>query len=68
MKIIARKHGFAESTSVFKKNPTAFKGGVADVAKIFRILLTGKSETPDLYSIMQVMGKDKVLKRLSSIF
>jgi len=65
VKTIARKHGFAESTSVFKKNPTAFKGGVADVAKIFRILLTGKPETPDLYSIMQVMGKDRVLKRLS---
>ncbi|MEX0909828.1 MAG: glutamate--tRNA ligase [Candidatus Paceibacterota bacterium] len=68
VKIIAHDHGFAESTSVFKKNPTAFKGGVADVAKIFRILLTGKPETPDLYSIMQVMGKDRILKRLSSIF
>lgn len=67
IKIIAGKYGFAESTSVFKKNPTAFKGNVADVAKIFRILLTGKQETPDLYSIMQVMGKERVLRRLSVI-
>ncbi|MEK6877506.1 MAG: glutamate--tRNA ligase [Thermoproteota archaeon] len=65
IKSIARANKFADSTAEFKKNPEAFKGGVADMVKIFRLLLAGKPETPDLYSIMQVMGKERVLKRLN---
>ncbi len=64
LKEISRAHGYAESTKTFKKNPEKYKGSVADVAKIFRVLLTGRIQTPDLYSIMQIMGKNRVLNRL----
>jgi glutamyl-tRNA synthetase len=67
MKDITIKHRYAESNSLFKAEPTKYKGHLADVAKIFRILLTGKIQTPDLYSIMQVMGNDRVKKRLVAI-
>jgi glutamyl-tRNA synthetase len=65
IKNISLEHSYAESAKAFKKSPEKYKGNVADVAKIFRVLLTGRTQTPDLYSIMQVMGKDRVLKRLS---
>ena len=67
IKAISLSNGYAESSKEFKKNPGKFKGNVADVAKVFRVLLTGKTQTPDLYSIMHVMGKERVLKRLSII-
>lgn len=67
LKRVGGAHGFAENTKEYKKNPDAFKGNMADVAKIFRVLLTGRTQTPDLYSIMQTMGPDRVAKRLSII-
>lgn len=63
MKETTAKHGYATDGKAYKENPSAFKGNMADFAKIFRILLTGKPESPDLYSIMQVMGKERMLKR-----
>lgn len=67
VKQIAKNHNYAESAKDFKKNPDQYKGTVADVAKVFRVLLTGRKETPDLWSIMQVMGKERVLKRLRAL-
>lgn len=65
IKKIARENNYAESVKEFKKNPEIYKGNVADVAKVFRVLLTGRAQTPDLFSIMLVMGKERVFKRLS---
>lgn len=65
VKKIAEDLGYALNTKDFQKNPTAYKGTVSDVAKIFRVLLTGRAQTPDLHSVMLVMGKARALKRLS---
>lgn len=65
IKAIARDHGFAEKAGDYKRDPDAYKGTVADVAKVFRVLLAGRPQTPDLYSIMQAMGQERVFERLS---
>ncbi|MDP2630108.1 MAG: glutamate--tRNA ligase [Candidatus Uhrbacteria bacterium] len=65
IKTLATQYGYAENTKAHKAQPDAYKGTVADVAKIFRVALTGKTQTPDLYSIMQVMGRERVFRRLS---
>jgi len=67
LKNIAGKNNYAESTKEYKNNPGIYRGNIADVARIFRVALTGMTQTPDLYSIMQVMGTDRVLSRLSSV-
>ncbi len=67
VKVIAEAHGYSINSKEYKKNPESFKGNVADVAKIFRILLCNRTQTPDLHSIMKVMGQDRVFKRLSLI-
>ena len=67
IKQIAKECGYADNMKEFKQNPEKFKGSVIDVTKVFRVLLTGKTQTPDLYSVMQVMGKERVFKRLDKI-
>lgn len=67
LKEVATKYNYAESTKAYKLEPAKYKGQLADVAKVFRVLLTGKTNTPDLYSIMQVMRKEMVEKRLSLV-
>lgn len=65
IKQIAEENGYASDMKAYKAQPDAFKGNVSDVAKVLRVFITGKEQTPDLYSIMQVMGKDRVLKRIA---
>jgi glutamyl-tRNA synthetase len=65
IKGIAKARGFAEKAADFKRNPGAYKGTVTDVAKVLRVLLTGLTQTPDLYSVMQAMGRDRVFARLA---
>jgi len=64
MRALALSLGYAPTTKELKANPTGFKGSISEITKIFRVLLTGKEQTPDLYEIMQVMGATRVLKRL----
>jgi len=66
IKIIARNLGFAENLKEYKNNQSNYKGYVADIAKILRLALTGKIQSPDLYQIMRVMGKDRVINRLNN--
>jgi len=67
IKTIAKKLGYAEGAKAFKLEPEKYKGQVGDIAKIFRVLLTGKTNTPDLHSILRVMGKERVMNRLKEI-
>ena len=53
--------------SDFKANPEAYKGSVSDVAEIVRIAVTGRKNSPDLWSIMKIMGTEKSLNRIRRI-
>ena len=66
IKQVADKNGFSSDMKAYKANPENFKGSVADVAKIIRVFITGREQTPDLCSIMRVMGKQRVLNRLNN--
>ena len=59
--------GFTPNVKEYKQNPETFKGHVGDVSTVIRLAVTGRKNTPDLYSIMKLLGKDEVIKRLSSI-
>ena len=48
----------------YKADPTAFKGSVADISGLLRLAVTGKLNAPDLYTVMQLLGKDRVFARL----
>lgn len=57
--------GFTPNVKEFKKNPDAFKGHVGDISTVIRIAVTSRTNTPDLYMIMKLLGKEKVAERLS---
>lgn len=57
--------GFTPNVKEYKKNPDAFKGHVGDVSTVIRIALTSRRNTPDLYSIMQLLGEDEIRARLT---
>ena len=65
MKDIAEKFGYAREVKEYKQNPDNYKGHVGDVSTVIRIALTGRANTPDMYEIMQVLGKDSVIARLN---
>ncbi len=67
IKQIAGRFGFATDIRAYNENPTNFNGSVADVAKIIRIVVTGREQSPDLWAIMNVMGKERVIRRLLSV-
>ena len=66
MKDVAEKCGCAREVKDYKANPDNYKGHVGDVSTVIRVALTGRRNTPDLYEIMEVLGKDKVQARLET--
>lgn len=62
---VAADHGFAADMKAYKADPSAFKGSVADVAKVLRVLTTGSDKSPDLHVVMRVLGREAVVRRLN---
>ncbi len=56
--------GFASDMKAYKQNPENYKGNVADVSTVIRVLFTTKSCTPDLYQILKLLGKEQLGKRI----
>ena len=63
---VAESLGFAKSPKDYKAEPQNYKGHAGDVAGVIRVAVTGRLNTPDLYTIMQTLGEDKVRERISS--
>ena len=64
IKDLAEEMGYAREVKEYKANPEAYKGHVGDISTVLRVKLTGRHNTPDLYEIMQVIGKERLLKRI----
>ena len=58
--------GCTANVKEFKQNPDAFRGHVGDVSTIIRVALTGRTNTPDLYSITALLGEETVKARLKA--
>ncbi len=59
--------GYTPNVKEYKQNPDAFKGHVGDVSTVIRVAVTSRTNTPDLYYIMQILGKDEVMRRIDSM-
>ena len=66
VKAIATDLGYAADMKAYKADPTAFKGSVADISGFLRLAVTGKLNAPDLYTVMQLLGKERVFARLDA--
>ena len=65
MKDLAEEVGFAREVKEWKAEPEKWPGHVGDISSVIRAKLTGRLNTPDLYEIIKVLGKDEVLRRLT---
>ena len=67
VKAIADSLGFSSDMKAYKQNPEAFKGSVADTSMFIRVAVTGKQNAPDLYTVMQIIGKEKTAERINKM-
>ena len=63
IKELAGEMGYAKEVKEFKANPDAYKAHVGDVSTCLRVALTARTNTPDMYEIMRVLGKERIAKR-----
>ena len=56
--------GYASNMKDYKENPEKYKGNIADISTVIRVVLTTKSMTPDLYEIMRILGSDRIENRI----
>lgn len=66
IKSICPSVGFASDTKEYKQNPGAYKGHPGDASTVIRIALTGRRNTPDLCNIMNVLGYERCIARLTA--
>ena len=66
VKAITEAIGFTTDMKAYKADPTAFPGTVADVSTFLRQAVTGKTNSPDLYTVMQILGKEASLARIQN--
>lgn len=64
LKEIADEHGFASDMKAYKANPESFRGNVSDIAEVVRIAVTGRANTPDLWTIVHIMGEEQMKERI----
>ncbi len=64
IKDLAEKFGYAREVKEFKADPDNYLGHVGDISTVLRVALTGRQNTPDMYEIIQVIGKNSVIERL----
>lgn len=64
VKEITEAIGFTTDMKAYKADPAAFPGTVADVSTFLRQAVTGKTDSPDLYTIMQILGCDRTVARI----
>ena len=67
VKAITNEIGFTTDMKAYKTDPTAFPGTVADVSTFIRQAVTGKTNSPDLYTVMQILGHDRTCARIRNV-
>ena len=63
IKELAGTLGYAKEVKEFKANPELYKAHVGDVSTVIRVALTARTNTPDMYEIMNIIGKERMKKR-----
>ena len=64
VKEFASNNNYASSPKDYKNNPENYKGHVGDICEAIRVMITGRLKSPDLFSIMKILGKDRIIERI----
>ena len=64
IKELAEETGYAREVKMYKQEPEKWPGHVGDISTVIRVALTGRTNTPDMYEIMQTLGEERVKQRI----
>ena len=64
IKAVGERNGYCPNMKEYRSSPEGWKGSVADVSSFLRLAVTGRLASPDLYAVMEILGKDRVEKRI----
>ena len=67
VKTITGDMGFTTDMKAYKADPDAFPGTVADISTFIRQAVTGKTNSPDLYTVMQILGYERTVSRIKAV-
>ncbi len=67
VKLLCDELGYASNIKEYKQNPENFKGSVVDISTVIRVSVTSRSNTPDLYELLKLLGKEEILRRIDMI-
>ncbi len=67
IKAIADDLGYASDMKAYKAGPTQYRGSVADISMFIRVAVTGKLNSPDMFTVMNILGEDRVRARINSM-
>ncbi len=65
IKAMCPAYGFASEMKQYRQNPQDYAGHVGDLSMVLRVAVCGRSQAPDLYTVMQLLGQDTVRERLA---
>jgi len=68
VKELSQELGYCADMKLYKENPSAYKGSVADVSTVIRVAATTSSMTPDLYEILKLLGKNRIKERFQRLY
>jgi len=67
IKDLTEELGYCADMKAYRENPDMYKGSVADVSTVIRVAATTSSMTPDLYEILKLLGKDRIIERINNL-
>lgn len=67
IKKIASDLGYATDMRQYKADPAAFRGSVADVSMFIRVAVTGRMNSPDLYTVIHIIGMERTVQRVREL-
>ena len=67
VKGLASASDFCTDNKLYKQNPEAYLGNTADFCGIIRLCITGKENTPDLFTICKVLGREELIRRAEQL-
>jgi len=64
LRVFSIGNGYASMVKEYKKNPEGYRGHIGHICDMIRYVATSQTQSPDLYSILSLLGKDRLAKRL----
>lgn len=64
---VADNLSFASDMKAYKANPENYKGSISDIAEVVRIAVTGRANTPDLWTIIHIIGEDAMKAKIERL-